>query len=44
MEIDIESIRVSEHNARKDLEAGTEDAGLDDLVSSIREPQIPHLT
>ena len=37
MEIDIESIRVSEHNARKDLEAGTEDAGLDDLVSSIRE-------
>ena len=36
-EIDIESIRVSERNARKDLGAGTEDAGLDDLVSSIRE-------
>ena len=36
-EIRIDEIRVSEFNTRKDLDAGTEDAGLDDLASSIRE-------
>ncbi len=36
-EIALTSIRVSDSNVRKDLESGTEDADLDDLVSSIRE-------
>ena len=36
-EINLTSIRLSDSNVRKDLEAGTEDASLDDLVSSIRE-------
>ena len=35
-EIEIASIRVSALNTRKDMEAGTEDAGLDDLANSIR--------
>ena len=33
----LESIRVSDFNARKDLDAGSEDAGIADLASSIRE-------
>ena len=33
----LESIRVSDFNARKDLDAGSEDAGLAQLASSIRE-------
>lgn len=33
----LESIRVSDFNARKDLDAGSEDAGIGDLASSIRE-------
>ena len=36
-EIPLESIRVSDLNTRKDLEAGTEDAGIDDLAASIQE-------
>ena len=36
-EIFLDSIRISDLNARKDLEAGTEDAGIDDLATSIRE-------
>ena len=36
-EIRIDEISVSEFNTRKDLDAGTEDAGLDDLADSIRE-------
>lgn len=35
-EIEIASIKVSALNTRKDMEAGTEDAGLDDLANSIR--------
>ena len=30
------AIQLSEFNTRKDLNAGTEDAGLDDLANSIR--------
>jgi len=36
-EIKMSEIRLSEYNTRKDLEAGTEDASLDDLANSIRE-------
>ena len=36
-EIRIDEIRVSDLNTRKDLDAGTEDAGLEDLANSIRE-------
>jgi len=36
-EIRMADIRVSESNIRKDLEAGTEDAGLAELAESIRE-------
>ena len=36
-EIPINSIRVSNANVRKDLQAGTEDVGLRDLANSIRE-------
>ncbi len=36
-ELTLESIRVSDFNARKDLDAGTEDAGLAELASSIRD-------
>ena len=36
-ELALESIRVSDFNARKDLDAGSEDAGIADLASSIRE-------
>ena len=37
MDIPLTSIKVSEFNARKDLGAGTEDGGLDDLANSIHE-------
>ena len=36
-EIPIELIRVSDLNTRKDLDAGTEDGGIDNLADSIRE-------
>lgn len=36
-ELTLESIRVSDFNARKDLDAGSEDAGIEDLAKSIRE-------
>ena len=36
-DIELNQIKVSVLNARKDLEAGTEDADLDDLVNSIRD-------
>ena len=36
-ELDLESIRVSDFNTRKDTDAGTEDVGLADLANSIRE-------
>ena len=36
-EISLDHIRISEFNTRKDLDAGTEDASLDDLANSIRE-------
>jgi len=36
-EIKMSSIRLSESNTRKDLEAGTEEAGLNDLAQSIKE-------
>lgn len=36
-EIALDQIRVSEFNTRKDLHAGTEDAGLDGLADSIRQ-------
>ena len=36
-ELNLESIRVSDFNARKDLDAGSEDTGIADLASSIRE-------
>ncbi len=36
-EIVLESIKVSDLNTRKDLEAGTEDASIDDLATSIQE-------
>ena len=36
-EIELDAISVSELNVRKDMEAGTEDAGIQDLANSIRE-------
>ena len=36
-EVPLDSIRVSDLNARKNLEAGTEDAGIADLANSIRQ-------
>jgi len=36
-EIRMADVRLSEFNIRKDLEAGTEDAGLDELAESIEE-------
>ena len=36
-EIPIDHIKVSQFNTRKDLTAGTEDAGLEDLTNNIRE-------
>ena len=36
-EINIDEIDVSEFNTRKDLEAGTEDTGLNDLSESIKD-------
>lgn len=36
-EISLNQLRISEFNSRKDLDAGTEDASLDDLANSIRE-------
>lgn len=36
-EIKMADIRLSEFNIRKDLEAGTEDTGLEDLAESIRD-------
>lgn len=36
-EIKLEDIQVSEFNTRKDLEAGVEDASIEDLANSIRE-------
>ena len=36
-EIILDQVRISEFNSRKDLDAGTEDATLDDLANSIRE-------
>ncbi len=36
-EIALSSINISEFNTRKDLDAGTEDAGLEDLAVSIKE-------
>lgn len=36
-DIPLSSVNISELNTRKDLDAGTEDTGLEDLASSIRE-------
>lgn len=36
-ELPLSAIRVSKFNTRKDLDAGTEDAGIQDLADSIRE-------
>ena len=36
-DIKLSMIELSEFNARKDLDAGTEDTGLDDLANSIKE-------
>ena len=36
-ELALETIRVSHFNARKDLDAGSEDTGIADLASSIRQ-------
>lgn len=36
-DIELSAIKVSELNTRKDLNAGTEDAGLEDLANSIKE-------
>jgi len=36
-EIEMSKISFSEHNTRKDLGAGTEDTGLEDLANSIKE-------
>ena len=36
-ELPLSAIRVSEFNTRKDLDAGTEDAGIQELADSIRE-------
>ena len=35
MEIELDKISVSELNTRKDLDAGSEDASIDDLANSI---------
>ena len=35
--IALDEIIISEFNTRKDLDSGTEDAGLDDLANSIRQ-------
>ena len=37
LELPLESIQVSDFNARKDLDAGSEDTGIVDLANSIRE-------
>ena len=37
IDIEINSVSVSDFNTRKDLDAGTEDTSIDDLVDSIRE-------
>jgi len=37
IEIPMDQLIVSDFNVRKDLEAGTEDAGLQDLINSIQE-------
>lgn len=36
-EIKMKEIQLSEYNTRKDLNAGTEDAGIEDLANSIKE-------
>lgn len=36
-DVELDSIKISSLNTRKDLTAGTEEAGLEDLASSIRE-------
>lgn len=36
-DISLSSVNISEFNTRKDLDAGTEDAGLEDLAISIKE-------
>lgn len=36
-EIDMDKIKVSKSNTRKDLESGTEDAGINELAQSIQE-------
>lgn len=36
-EVDLSTVVISQFNTRKDLDAGTEDASLDELASSIRE-------
>lgn len=36
-EVELSSVVISQFNTRKDLDAGTEDASLDELASSIRE-------
>lgn len=36
-EIKLRQIQLSEYNTRKDLSAGTEDAGIEDLANSIKE-------
>ena len=37
IEVELSAISVSDSNTRKDLAAGTEDTGIDDLANSIRE-------
>ena len=37
IDIEINSVSVSDFNTRKDLDAGTEDTSIDDLADSIRE-------
>ena len=37
IDIELNQVRISSLNARKDLEAGTEDADFDDFVNSIRD-------
>lgn len=36
-ELELSSVNISQFNTRKDLDAGTEDASLEELASSIRE-------
>ena len=36
-EIKLRQIQLSEYNTRKDLSAGTKDAGIEDLANSIKE-------